>query len=478
MLSLPGSDDVLVAAVLRQVHERPSASLIVSPRRHATVAAVHTLAAAVAAEVATRVPERAQLVAIAASSDGPAFLVALLAVRLAGHAALLLDAAAPVSDRTRNAQALGAVATLECPSAWPESPADFRLTLMPAAMTRAFDGIAVVKLTSGSTGAPRGVAMSAATALADESALAASMEFRPDDRLLATVPLSHSYGFTTLALTALVRGLPLVVADGTRPFEPLRAALACGATVFPTAPAYLGALLAMNEPPPLAPSVRLVISAGALLSPSVAERFRRTYGRGVHTLYGSSECGGICYDRTGTAAERGAVGTAVKDVRIELVPGPDGDGAGGLVVVHSPAVAATYLPAPDPRLGAGRFETADLAEWRDGELVLRGRAGQTINIRGRKVEPAEVEHVIRRLAGVDDVVVLGVSSPHDQETVRAVVAGRADRVSDDDIRTWCRQHLAQHKVPRSILLVDAIRYTSRGKVDPSWLAGLRDTSAD
>ena len=108
----------------------------------------------------------------------------------------------------------------------------------------------------------------------------------------------------------------------------------------------------------------------------------------------------------------------------------------------------------------------------DDEVAIVGRASQVINVRGRKVNPSEVEQVIRRLADVDDVVVVGLPQADGGEVVRAVVAGRAAAMSDETVRTWCRSHLAAHKVPRSIVLVPAIRYTARGKVDTGWLAGL------
>ena len=155
------------------------------------------------------------------------------------------------------------------------------------------------------------------------------MGLRGSDRLLTAIPLSHSYGFTSLALTALVRGLPLVLPADRGPLAPLVAAEKLGATVFPTVPAYLQALLRMSVPPALPGVVRLVISAGAVLPPAVAERFRTTYGRPVHAFYGSSECGGITYDREGGAAERGTVGTPVEGVRVSIAalePNDDGEG--------------------------------------------------------------------------------------------------------------------------------------------------------
>jgi acyl-coenzyme A synthetase/AMP-(fatty) acid ligase len=184
-------------------------------------------------------------------------------------------------------------------------------------------------------------------------------------------------------------------------------------------------------------------------------------------LYGASECGGICYDREGEAAKRRTVGTPLEGARITIVPAAEAPGVGeGVVVVESPAVGATYLREPDPRLSAGRFETSDIGVWRGGELSLGRRVDRVINVRGRKIDPTEVEGVLLDLDGVAEAVVLGVASAAGaEEIVRAVIACPSGRLGHDQVLAWCRPRLAEHKVPRSIVIVDALPRTSRGKVD-------------
>ena len=140
--------------------------------------------------------------------------------------------------------------------------------------------------------------------MADDEALTRTMGIRPDDRLLASVPFSHSYGLSSLVVPAIVRGTQLVVVDTPGSFTSLEAILATGATVFPTVPAFLSGLLRMAEAPTDLGTLRLLISAGAKLLPETAVRFRERYGRPVHVFYGASECGGITYDAEGSAAER------------------------------------------------------------------------------------------------------------------------------------------------------------------------------
>ncbi|HEX5717715.1 MAG TPA: fatty acid--CoA ligase family protein, partial [Thermoanaerobaculia bacterium] len=366
-------------------------------------------------------------------------------------------------------KALGASALLRCRGGWPRGPEDWSLILTGIEGCH-LPGIAVVKLTSGSTGAPRGIATPAEALVADDAALAASMGIRGDDRLLATIPMSHSYGLSSLAMPALMRGNLLILPDEGRVFDPLVAAEQTGATVFPTVPAVLDALLRLADPPSWPAALRLVLTAGAPLSPVTAGRFRETFGLPVHVFYGASECGGICYDREGTAGERGTVGTPVEGVRVELEEG-------GLITVRSQAVAAGYIPEGDDRLGRlgnGRFVAGDLAEWRDGELVLRGRVDDLVNIKGKKVNPREVEAVLAQLPGVREVAVLGVCLPdRSGEVLRAVVACPPGSLTAAEVVAWCRPRLSPHKVPRSVVLVPELPRTSRGKLDRGSLMAIR-----
>jgi long-chain acyl-CoA synthetase len=286
-----------------------------------------------------------------------------------------------------------------------------------------------------------------------------------EDRLVAAIPLSHSYGLVSVALPPLRRGTPVIFPAPEGLFAALDAARTFDATFLPTVPAFIAALVALGTPPPWPPSLRLVITAGAPLAPEVARRFRAIYGRGVHVFYGASECGGIAFDRRGDAAERGAIGTAVDGVTIELASDDDAPEGAGRVVVRAASVGAGYLPAPDQRLAAGVFRTGDFGQLVDGELRLVGRAEGWINVRGKKVDPAEVERVLAEMPGVDEAAVLALRDPASgTERVAAAIATRA-ALDWNAVRAWCAGRLAAHKAPRAIVFLDALPRTARGKLD-------------
>jgi acyl-CoA synthetase (AMP-forming)/AMP-acid ligase II len=470
--------DPLVAAFDRLASHFPTHPIVVSPGGNSvTLGGLDALSRAAEARVPMELPS-GSLVGLVAP-NGPAFLAVLLALRRRGFPVLLLDSSAPAPEARGTAQALGASALLTCQGAWRFDETGFSSEHLPAPGTRSLpSGIAAVKVTSGSAGGPRGVAVSCEALLADDSALTLSMGLRAEDRILAAVPMSHAYGFSSVVLPALVRGSLLIVPDDSGPLASLHAAAEAAATVFPTAPAFLQALLKMSQPPAWPGSIRLVICAGAPLLPATAARFRETYGGWVHAFYGASECGGICYDREGGAAERGTVGTPVEGVRVTLEPLRGSDTDEGAVSVVSSAVGETYVPEADARLAAGRFQATDIGAWRGGELKLLRRIDALINVKGKKVDPSEIEAVVAGLDGVEEVVALGVPAAQTgSQLVRVAIACRPGRLSYEDVLAWCRPRLAEHKLPRSILLLPRIPRTSRGKIDRAALMAFEREAA-
>jgi acyl-CoA synthetase (AMP-forming)/AMP-acid ligase II len=330
--------------------------------------------------------------------------------------------------------------------------------------------IALLKVTSGSTGEPRAVALTAEALAAGVAQIVSTMALEPADRNLVTIPLAHSYAFDNVVLTLLRDGMPAILARDLTPRRLLAVARDSGATVLPTVP-FLIDVLGRSLAATGAPSLRRVISAGAPLPEKARERFAATFGVRPRTFYGATECGGIAFDREGSAdLPDGCVGAPLDGVGVTLED-PDDDGI-GRVRVRSSSVAPGYHPAPAPGvtpeqagLGDGAFLTADLGRLdAQGRLHLVGRVHDVVNVGGRKVYPAEVERVIRAVPGVHDVAVTGVARSLVADALRAVVAAEP-WVSREAIAAACEERLARYKVPRSIEIVAALPRTGRGKLD-------------
>ena len=450
-------DDPILDAFLFLNRRDGSAPLVAGRKAAATRGHIDGLAGA----VATLLPDGGAVggtYALVAAVNGAGFLAALLGARRAGLIPVLADAASPAAERSRIAAALRVSVRIECDEAFPDNPSAFRIRREDPEPAEAEGGAGYVKLTSGSSGSPSGVAMTAEALASDDDQLASTMELRPSDRFVAAIPWSHSYGLSSLVMPALRRGSLLIVPQDAGPWAPLEAALRSAATVFPTVPVYLQTIASLSAPPAWPESLQRVISAGAPLHPETAERFSKTFGRCAHVFYGASECGGITYDREGHAALRGTVGAPVDGVDVTL----DEDGG---VIVRSAGAG----------IGLAVFRSADLGAWTEsGELRLIGRADTLINVGGKKVQPAEVETVLRAMPGVREAYVLGLPGKGDERTVvRAVVACDPASVSYADVASWCRERLAVHKVPRSIVRLREIPRTARGKIDRAALAGFR-----
>ena len=322
----------------------------------------------------------------------------------------------------------------------------------------------LIKLTSGSTGQPKGIVTSEANLIADCTNICATMDIRPDDVNLGAIPFSHSYGFSNLVTPLLLQGTAVVISNDYLPQSVLDLANRHHCTVAPLIPMVFEHLTAVAHGE--LQGVRTFLSAGAPLPVSTSRRFRERFGADIHSFYGCSECGGITYDRRGAAVERGTVGAAMEGVTLEL--------DGTRVTVRSGSVALGYLldASTFRAFDEGAFVTDDLVELReDGEIALTGRASDLINTAGKKVNPREVEAVLLQIDGVREAKVFGAEAGARGEVVAAAIVASPD-VTREQIRAFCAARLSLHKVPRIVKLIDEMPLDERGKVRRSALAQL------
>ena len=322
---------------------------------------------------------------------------------------------------------------------------------------------ALLKITSGTTGLPRAVCCRESHLAADCRNICATMGIRPADINFGVIPFSHSYGFSNLVTPLLWQGTRLVCAHDRLPRALHQQLRASGSTVFPGTPALFQALAGLLETEDLG-QVRLCISAGAPLAAEVARQFARRYGLAIHSFYGSSECGGIAYDRVGRQDQpTGFAGTPMEGVEVRLLEGDR-------IEVCGPNVADGYFPIADPEgLDGVRFRPGDLVASTEAGLRLYGRVSDFINVAGKKLHPSMVEDHLRRYPGVIDAVVFGIPSPNrNEELIAYVAAGPA--VTRGQVEEHCRAGLSGWQVPRDILVVSELPVNDRGKLSRAELA--------
>jgi long-chain acyl-CoA synthetase len=322
------------------------------------------------------------------------------------------------------------------------------------------------KLTSGTTAEPRLIQFRSEQLLADCDNICATMGITEADRNFALIPLSHSYGFSNLITPLIARGIPMVLSTDPMPRAILDDLARSEATVFPGMPVFYQAFCELERSPPLK-HLRLCISAGAPLPLEIARKFRDKFQRPIHSFYGSSECGGICYDREGVVLEDGFVGEPLNGVAVEPL---DPTSESSQIRVKSAAVGDGYFPQPnEEKLGGGFFIPDDLLHRSDNGFSIVGRVSDLINVAGKKVNPVEVEARLLRCHGVKQTVVFGRESAlRNQEVVACVVA--SPNLTEAQILEFCRQRLSAWQAPKRIFFVNEIPVNERGKISRRELA--------
>ena len=326
----------------------------------------------------------------------------------------------------------------------------------------------LLKLTSGTTAAPRAIRFGSEQLLADCDQICDTMGISDVDLNFGVIPISHSYGFSNLLTPLIARGVPLVVSQDRTPRAVLADIAKTDATVFPGMPLFYQAFCEMENIPPL-PKLRVCISAGAPLPIATAKKFREKFALPIHSFYGASECGGICYDREAKNEIEGFVGAPMKDVDLEMI---DPNAQSSQARVRSAAAGDGYFPdADEEKLGNGIFVPDDLLARHGSGFKIVGRVSDVINVAGKKVNPAEIEERLLHFPGVRQAVAFGrpAGAGLRNEEVAACVVANVD-LRENELMEFCRTALSAWQVPKRIFIVESIPTTERGKISRRELA--------
>ena len=304
------------------------------------------------------------------------------------------------------------------------------------------EGTAVVIGTSGSTGAPKGVELSAAALRHSARASLERVGARPGERWLCCLPVTHVAGLAVL-VRSLVSGTEPVLAE--RADAETVAAFGCAHVSL--VPTQLQRLL-QEAGAPLAGFSSVLLGGAA--APAGLLDAARDAEVPVVTTYGMTEtCGGCVYD-----------GVPLDGVRAEVRDD-------GRIWVSGPVLFSGYLRGPRAPAD-GWFRTGDLGALdAGGRLRVRGRADDVINTGGHKVVPGEVAAALQACPGVRDAAVVGQPDPEWGERVVAVVvpADPGDPPALELLRRHVRERLPRYAIPSRVVMVDAVPMLLSGKHD-------------
>ena len=335
---------------------------------------------------------------------------------------------------------------------------------------------AVVLYTSGTTGKPKGAEITHLNVTMNVVVSAQhSFDIDETDVVLGCLPLFHTFGQTCCMNTSFYVGATVVMLPRFNGPAALDLLVDEKCTIFMGVPTMYVGLIEAAKSSEKRPSLKSALSGGAALPEAVLEQFNELYDTQVLEGYGLTETSPVAtFNQKGFPPVPGTVGKSIWGVdveiaraemeeRIELLPTDEL----GELVVRGHNVFKGYLNKPEATEAAiidGWFRTGDLGtKDADGYVRIVDRKKDMVIRGGYNVYPRDVEEVLLRHPAVVQVAVIGLPDPTSGEEICAVVVLDGE-VSEADLVSWSKQHLAAYKYPRRVFFTDGFPLGPSGKV--------------
>ncbi len=332
---------------------------------------------------------------------------------------------------------------------------------------------AVVLLTSGTTGTPKGASRHQGTSLHPIGALLSKVPFRSRGSSYIAAPMFHALGFTQTVL-AVTLGCTTIVERRFKPDRVLDAIIQRRPEVLVVVPVMLQRIVSLLEAEPAnwdTSSLRIIFSSGSALGAELVRRTQRAIGDVLYNFYGSTEVAWATFATPddlraapGTAG-RPPYGTIVRlyDSEGRVVHGP---GNHGRIFVGNGYQFDGYTGGGSKEVIDGLMSSGDVGHFdADGRLFVDGRDDDMIVSGGENIFPIEVEELLLTHPGVEEAAVIGVQDPEFGQRLAAFVVRKPGaEISQDDVKDFVKLNLARYKVPREVSFLDRLPRNPTGKV--------------
>jgi len=338
------------------------------------------------------------------------------------------------------------------------------------------EDIALIFYASGTTSRPRGAMLSHKSFIVEAEASAEGFEQTDKDIVMQfALPLYHTFGLEVLLITSLFKGSTVVMLPGLSMSSLMETIERERATMFMGVPYIYALANNMAEKEGVKhdlSSLRLCISAAQSLPLTVRERFKQYYGFDIVEIYGLSETVAqvTCQPVDGT----GKPGSAGRSLSIWEVKIVDDDGKelpvnqAGEIILAGPFMKGYYTNPEDTAemIKDGWLYTGDIGKIdEDGDLFILGLKKEMILIKGQNIYPIDIEAVLRSHPKVAEAAVVGIPDEIRGERIRGVVSLKDGQVGvEREFQDYCRQHLANYKVPKQIIFVKSLPRTTAGNI--------------
>jgi acyl-CoA synthetase (AMP-forming)/AMP-acid ligase II len=339
------------------------------------------------------------------------------------------------------------------------------------------DSISDIMYTSGTTGSPKGVMSSHGQVVAIFKKWASAVGLSESDKYLIVNPFFHTFGYKSGWLTCLLTGATAYPEPVFNASEILKILARERITMLPGAPTIFQSLL---EQPSLKDTdlshLRCAVTGAASVPEQLVRDMKNVLGfKQVYTGYGLTECGvvSICRDGDDFETIANTAGRAIDGIQVKVVDEDGGDvepGDIGNIMVKGFNVMQGYFDDQQASKEAidqqGWLDTGDIG-WQDknGYIKITDRAKDLFICGGFNCYPAEIESLLFMHEQIVDVAVTGVKDERLGEVARAhIVVAAGKKLSHEELKSWCREHMANYKVPRSFSFIDELPRNASGKV--------------
>jgi long-chain acyl-CoA synthetase len=334
---------------------------------------------------------------------------------------------------------------------------------------------AVLLYTSGTTGKPKGAALSHRN-LDQNSEIASrtTLLVGAGDVVLGALPLFHSFG-QTVGMNASMRvGACLTLVPKFDPGEALATMERDGVTHFYGVPTMYGALLHHPDRERFDVSaLRICMTGGASMPIEVLHGFEAAFDTELMEGYGLSETSPVaCSGHPGQVRKPGSIGTPIEQVEMRIVDADDDEvpqGEVGEIVIRGHNIMKGYWNRPEATAEAmrgGWFHSGDLGRVdEDGYFYVVDRKKDMIIRGGYNVYPREVEELLYEHPAIREAAVLAVPHPEwGEEVGAAVVLEPGEEVAPEEISAWVRERIAAYKYPRLVWFLEELPKGPTGKI--------------
>lgn len=327
-----------------------------------------------------------------------------------------------------------------------------------------------IGFTSGTTGIPKGYMRTHLSWMKSFEATREAFQFDAMEHILAPGPFVQSLSLFAL-MQSLYYGATFHIIHKFNAVEVLRICQQNADAILFVVPTMIESM--MQQSTPGQTQIQALISSGAKWSEASKEMAKEMFGEAnLYEFYGSSEASYISYldvfaeDKSNSVGKPfSGVQVSIRDEHFQEVP----TGTVGQLYIQSDMVFLGYHHLPEETAAAfkdgwlipGDYMYMD----EDGYLYLAGREKNMIVSGGLNIFPEEVETVLQQLPAIEEVMVFGVPDAYWGEQVAALVKWNGhQRLTLEEIKNYCRQHLASYKAPKQLITVDHFIYTSNGKL--------------